>query len=108
MRITKGFKHTREHLLEKRQPGFSNINPAILKKSSDILGKDFSTIDDVVIEIINRVKKGGDTAIRKLSNQFDGLWLDQLVVPDKTICEAYQLIDPMIDVSYTHLRANET
>ena len=96
MRITKGFKQTREHLLEKRQPGFSSINPAILKKSSDILGKDFSTIDDVVIEIINRVKKGGDTAIRKLSNQFDGLWLDQLVVPDKTICEAYQLIDPMI------------
>lgn len=96
MKITKGFEQTRSHLIERRQLDFSNVSPDILKKSSDLLGKQFSTIDEVIIEIISRVKNDGDIALRKLSNQFEGVCPEQFEVSDQTISEAYQLIDPEI------------
>ncbi|QKQ99537.1 histidinol dehydrogenase [Metallosphaera tengchongensis] len=56
----------------------------------------FSDVLDRVREIINRVRVGGDQALRELTLQIDGVKLDRLVLEDSYIKERSEVLDPKV------------
>lgn len=50
----------------------------------------------VVGEIISRVRKDGDTALRELGEKYDGVMLGQLEVTVEEWAEAESLVDPLV------------
>jgi len=68
--------------------------------------EDFSTRRDVesgtesqraaVLEILNRVKREGDAAVKSYTKQFDGIALEDLRVSEEEIQEALTFIDPAV------------
>ena len=50
----------------------------------------------VVGEIISRVRKDGDTALRELGEKYDGVMLGQLEVTAEEWAEAESLVDPLV------------
>jgi len=51
---------------------------------------------DAVRDIIDRVRSGGDRALRELTARFDGAVLDDLRVPDGELTKALGSIDPAV------------
>lgn len=48
--------------------------------------------DRTVLGIIETVREDGDQALRNLTEQFDGVWLDNLIVTPEEFAEAQTLI----------------
>ena len=53
-------------------------------------------LESAVRNILNRVKRSGDTALRELTLQFDKITLDQLAVTEKEIEDAVQSLKPSL------------
>lgn len=61
---------------------------ALLKRPSF----DAASLENDVLKILAAVKQGGDTAVKKLTKQFDSVQLDSLQVSEKEINEAVGLV----------------
>jgi histidinol dehydrogenase len=53
---------------------------------------DSSLLEKKVQKILDKVKKGGDKAVKKFTKEFDGVKLNKLLVTEKEIAEAVSLV----------------
>jgi len=51
---------------------------------------------DAVRDILSAVEVGGDAAVQRYTEQFDGVTVDQLIVPEQELREACTRIDPTL------------
>jgi histidinol dehydrogenase len=62
-----------------------------------------------VTAIIDEVRTGGDDAVRRLTERFDGVWIDQLGVPEEEIQAALARVPPelqdALDVAHDRILA---
>ena len=65
-----------------------------------------TTIGSVVANIIERVKARGDSALRELANELDGVALDELEVPARRIESALNRLPPALRSAMSRSAAN--
>ena len=85
--IWRGAEAAREQLLSRRRPDddeLSEIERQILRRLFD----DEPDFEEAVRRIIERVRNGGDAAVREISAAIDGAAPDSLVVSDQEFAEA--------------------
>lgn len=54
---------------------------------------------DLVDAIVGRVRDDGDTAVREFTERFDGVRIDDLIVPHEAVADAAERIDPELRVA---------
>jgi histidinol dehydrogenase len=74
------------------------------EQTTDLLG--VKELDDAVLPIIQQVKTDGDTALRSLTEKFDQVKLDQLLVSSEEIKEAKDLVDDSFLTSLKKAKEN--
>jgi histidinol dehydrogenase len=74
-----------------RNPDRRNWNELLLRPQIEL-----GFLDSAVRNILNRVKKSGDSAIRELTQQFDKVSLDELTVTEDEIAQAVKSITPAL------------
>lgn len=67
---------------------YMEVTKGILKRNID----SFIKIDEAVEEIISKVIKNGDSALKEYTEKFDGVLLDSIVVQTKEIDEAVEKV----------------
>ena len=75
----------------------------------EILCRDIRQEKDVgeaVDAIISAVRREGDAAVRRFTEQFDGCAIDALEVPRDTVETAWQRIDPALYAAMTRAAEN--
>ena len=85
--VWRGAEAAREQLLSRRRPDddeLSEIERQILRRLFD----DEPDFEEAVRRIIERVRNGGDAAVREISAAIDGAAPDSLVVSDQEFAEA--------------------
>ena len=92
MRIVYGMKESRETLLAGRGLGLDAVPASILERTESAFGKSM-TPTETAQYIIDRVREGGDSAVRDITKRLDGIDLDDFEVPDSTIQQAYDEVD---------------
>ena len=92
MRIVYGMKESRETLLAGRGLGLDAVPASILERTESAFGKSM-TPTETAQYIIDRVREGGDNAVRDITKRLDGIDLDDFEVPNSTIQQAYDEVD---------------
>ncbi len=92
MRIVYGMKESRETLLAGRGLGLDAVPASILERTESAFGKSM-TPTETAQYIIDRVREGGDSAVRDITKRLDGIDLDDFEVPISTIQQAYDEVD---------------
>ncbi len=92
MRIVCGMKESRETLLAGRGLGLDAVPASILERTESAFGKSM-TPTETAQYIIDRVREGGDNAVRDITKRLDGIDLDDFEVPISTIQQAYDEVD---------------
>jgi histidinol dehydrogenase len=72
-------------------PDRRNWNELLLRPQIEL-----GFLDSAVRNILNRVKKSGDSAIRELTQQFDKVSLDELTVTEEEVAQAVKSITPAL------------
>ena len=92
MRIIYGMRESRETLLAGRGLGLDAVPASILERTESAFGKSM-TPTETAQYIIDRVREGGDNAVRDITKRLDGIDLDDFEVPNSTIQQAYDEVD---------------
>ena len=92
MRIVYGMKESRETLLAGRGLGLDAVPASILERTESAFGKSM-TPTETAQYIIDRVREGGDNAVRDITKRLDGIDLDDFQVPASAIEAAYDEVD---------------
>ncbi len=67
---------------------------------------DFETIEERVKPILEKVKQGGDSAVKALTHEFDGVSIDSLQVTDQEFEEAEILVDAELKSAILTAKSN--
>jgi histidinol dehydrogenase len=67
---------------------------------------DIPAIQQTVRSVIKEVKLNGDTAVKRFTQQFDGIWLDNFVVTEKEIRESAGVISARLKEAIQQAAAN--
>lgn len=92
MRIVYGLEESRDALLTGRGLGLDSVPTTILESTEAAFGKAMTPIETAQY-IIDRVREGGDNAVRDITKRLDGIDLDDFQVPAPTIDAAYDEVD---------------
>ena len=71
-------------------------SPKAYLERLESLEDDSGQVEPVVREILSRVKKEGDVAVREYSQKFDGVAPDPFLVPEQELAQAVAYLDPAI------------
>ena len=93
MRIIHGAEAARASILRRRPASQTELTPASRARLADVLGADLPAVE-AVQRIIDSVREGGDAALRRFSEAFDGVVYPQLEVPRSEIEGALSAIEP--------------
>ena len=99
--IWRGAAEARERLLSRRRPdddALSEVERAILRK----LFKDEPQFEEAVRRIIERVRTGGDAALREIAAAIDGAAPDALVVGEEEFAQARAEVSPELVSALQH------
>ncbi len=99
--IWRGAEATREQLLSRRRPDddeLSEIERQILRRLFD----DEPDFEEAVRRIIERVRNGGDAAVRDISAAIDGAAPDSLVVSEQEFAAARSEVSPELVSALQH------
>ena len=92
MRIVYGMKESRETLLAGRGLGLDVVPVSILERTESAFGRSMTPTETAQF-IIDRVREGGDDAVRDITKRLDGIELDDFQVPASSIEAAYDEVD---------------
>lgn len=92
MRFIYGMKESRETLLAGRGLGLDAVPASILERTESTFGKSMTPTETAQF-IIDRVREGGDNAVREITKRLDGIDLDDFQVPASAIEAAYDEVD---------------
>ena len=65
----------------------------VLKEAAKV-DSNASEVTQLVADLMAEVRAGGDDAVRRLTERFDGVQLDALEVPPEALKKAYDLVEP--------------
>ena len=65
----------------------------VLKEAARV-DSNASEVTQLVADLMAEVRAGGDDAVRRLTERFDGVQLDALEVPPEALKKAYDLVEP--------------
>ena len=92
MLIVHGAAEAAEALRDLRRRQHHDIPPGVLARSSTALGQPVSTVEEAVRLILDRVRDGGDHAVRDLTEKLDGRDPGDLEVSRDAISAAYEQV----------------
>ena len=93
MRIIEGADAARATILRRRPASQVELTPASRARLADVLGEDLSAVE-AVQRIIEAVRSGGDAALRRFSEAFDGVVYPELEVPRNEIEASLSAVEP--------------
>ena len=99
--IWRGADEAREQLLSRRRPDddeLSEIEREILRRLFD----DEPDFEEAVRRIIERVRSGGDAAVREIAEAIDGAAPDSLVVGEEEFAQARSEVSPELVSALQH------
>ena len=94
MMVVHGAAKAAEALSARRAQRWDDLPSEALARSSEALGQPVSTVEQVARLILDRVRDGGDRAVRDLAEKLDGHRPSSLEVPAQTISSAYNHVPP--------------
>lgn len=68
--------------------------------------KDQAALDENVAAIIQEVRTSGDQALKEYTQKFDQVLLDDLIVSEEIITEAFERIEPEVQQALEHAKEN--
>lgn len=95
MRIVRGLEQSREVLLANRGLGLDSAPDSVLERTRAAFGKAMTPIETTEY-IVERVREGGDEAVRDITRRLDGIDLADLEVPKSQIERAYDAVSPEV------------
>ncbi len=90
MMVVHGTPDAARALKDRRAQRWDDLPDDALVRSSAALGQPVSTVEEAVRLILDRVREGGDSAIRDLAEKLDGDRPGSLEVSARTIANAYE------------------
>ena len=97
MRRIHGLRKALRALCDDRGLNLDAVPPDVLRKTSEALGQDDLTPTRAVELVLERVREGGDAALRDLSSKLDGAQLEAFEVPPADVADAYgQVPDELV------------
>ena len=93
MRIVIGAGEGRRTLLRRRTPGEATMPDEIWRRTREAVG-DVATVEDAVRRIVRDVRDGGDEAVLRYCQAFDGATYQTLQVAPDEIRAAYDQVEP--------------
>ena len=75
-------------------------SPKAYLERLESLEDDSGQVEPVVREILSRVKKEGDVAVREYSQKFDGVAPDPFLVPEQELAQAVAYLDAFVSASF--------
>ena len=91
MRMVRGLDEATKALCRDRGLKMDRVPSHVQARTAEVFGEPM-TPTQVVDLIVNRVREGGDRAIRELTVQLEGIELDELEVPRSAIADSYDQV----------------
>lgn len=90
----------------KRLSGTSEEIAGILQKEQLALNAENQSVESLVKEIMADVAQNGDQALKRYNQRFDGIDLEDLLISEEVIDQAFDRIDPLILSALQEAKAN--
>ena len=101
MKIVYGLKESSDSLLAQRGLGLDVVPASILEHTETAFGRSMTPTETAQF-IIDRVREGGDDAVRDITKRLDGIELDDFQVPASAIEAAYDEVDSEVTDALRH------